>query len=92
MNEIHNIDWHRAVKWWPQAFAYDYLKYVEAMFPWDIEKQENHLMSKKEGTEYRLQQEYKMINNKEDWEIFKVINIINVQVIEVLKMINIVIK
>jgi hypothetical protein len=49
-------------------------------------------MCKKEGTEYRLQQEYKIINKKEDWEIFNIINLINIQTIEILKFTNLIIK
>lgn len=35
----------KAIYWWVQAFNYDYEKYVEALFPWDIDMQDNFLMN-----------------------------------------------
>lgn len=34
-----------ALYWWVQAFNYDYVKYAEALYPWDLDAQDNLLMN-----------------------------------------------
>ena len=66
-NSVFKLDdKSKAIYWWVQAFNYDYEKYVEALFPWDIDMQDKFLMNSKEYYEYL---ENRLINDK-SWVSF----------------------
>jgi len=91
-NKTHNIDWHRAAKWWPEAFNNDYEKYIEAFFPWDEKSQINYLQTSNEWKDYYSQLESRLISENSKWEIFNTIDFINIKVINLLQNINYIIK